>query len=186
MTMDWLVTDDDPDDLGPAHVAAVDAQDMYGAVEALPDHLEEGWETALRTLGGVPAVPPQQRHNGVVVCGMGGSAIGADVVGAALPSLTLPYQVVRGYVLPAWVTPQTLVVCVSYSGDTAETLSCLEAALARGCRPVCVATGGGVAAIAGQRQFRTPGTGWRLSIQPECRRRWLDLRRYQRHPGQRQ
>ena len=67
---------------------------------------------------------------------------------AALP---VPAAVVRGYELPAWVGPSTLVVAVSYSGNTEETLACVEAALARGCTPLCVASGGRLAALAAER-----------------------------------
>ena len=79
---------------------------------------------------------------------MGGSAIGGDLVLATVGDLAVPAAVVRGYALPGWVTPETLVVAVSYSGETAETLACAEAALARGCRPVCVAGGGRLGALA--------------------------------------
>ena len=72
------------------------------------------------------------RPNGAIVCGMGGSAIGGDVVGACLDGLPVPYQVVRGYELPAWVSEHTLVFAVSYSGNTEETLACVARALARG------------------------------------------------------
>ena len=68
----------------------------------------------------------------------------------ASPALPVPYQVVRGYELPAWVSERTLVVAVSYSGNTEETLSCVERALPRGCRPVCVASGGRLAELAAQ------------------------------------
>ena len=57
---------------------------------------------------------------------MGGSAIGADLVLACLPELPVPAAVVRGYELPAWAGPETLVVAVSYSGGTEETLACAD------------------------------------------------------------
>ena len=63
---------------------------------------------------------------------MGGSAIGGDLVrGIFADRLSVPLEVVRGYDLPAWVGPHTLVVAVSYSGATEETISALEAALRR-------------------------------------------------------
>ena len=107
-----------------------------------------------------PASPSGQQHGeagrlpsptGVVVAGMGGSAIGGDLVLAAQLALPVPAAVVRGYELPAWVGPSTLVVAVSYSGNTEETLACVEAALARGCTPLCVASGGRLAALAAER-----------------------------------
>jgi glucose/mannose-6-phosphate isomerase len=143
-------------DLGPARVAALDRSDMLGAIAGLPRQLTAGYAVACSGLAGVfgaaaAAPAPPARPTGLVVCGMGGSAIGADLVLAALPGLRVPAAVVRGYGLPAWVSSQTLVVAVSYSGDTEETLTCAEGALERGCTPVCIASGGALAGLAEER-----------------------------------
>jgi glucose/mannose-6-phosphate isomerase len=80
---------------------------------------------------------------GVLACGMGGSAIGADLAAAALGDrLTKPLLAVRGYELPSWVTPEWTVLCSSYSGQTEETLACFAAAEALGARRIVVSTGG--------------------------------------------
>jgi glucose/mannose-6-phosphate isomerase len=80
---------------------------------------------------------------GLMVCGMGGSAIGADLAAAALGDrLTRPTLTVRGYSLPAGVTPEWTVLCSSYSGDTEETLACFAAAEALGTRRIVASTGG--------------------------------------------
>jgi glucose/mannose-6-phosphate isomerase len=80
---------------------------------------------------------------GLMVCGMGGSAIGADLAAAALGDrLTRPMLTVRGYALPSWVTPQWTVLCSSYSGGTEETLACFAAAEALGARRLVASTGG--------------------------------------------
>jgi glucose/mannose-6-phosphate isomerase len=143
-------------DLGTELIARLDRGDMLGAIASLPDQLQTAYatarallETVAATPGGRGAVPASP--TGVAVCGMGGSAIGADLVFASLPDLAVPTAVVRGYALPSWVGPETLVVAVSYSGETEETLACAETALARGCTPVCVASGGRLAALAGPR-----------------------------------
>jgi glucose/mannose-6-phosphate isomerase len=143
-------------DLGPARVAELDASDMLGAIAGLSRQLTDGYAAARAQL----AAPPPPRPRGVVVCGMGGSAIGADLVLAATPDLAVPAAVVRGYGLPSWAGADTLVVAVSCSGDTEETLACAEAALARGCPIVCVASGGRLAALAADRGLtllRVPG-----------------------------
>lgn len=141
-------------DLGPALVAALDAEDMLGAIAGLPRQLTAGYAVARARLaegsGEAGAAAPPARPTGLAVCGMGGSAIGGDLVLACVPDLPIPATVVRGYDLPAWVGPQTLVAAVSYSGDTEETLSCVAAALARGCRPVCVTSGGRLSALAAE------------------------------------
>jgi glucose/mannose-6-phosphate isomerase len=80
---------------------------------------------------------------GLLVCGMGGSAIGADLAAAALGDrLTRPMLTVRGYALPSWVTPEWTVLCSSYSGGTEETLACFAAAEALGARRLVAGTGG--------------------------------------------
>ena len=138
--------------LGPAQVAEVDASGMFAEVAGLPRQLREGYEHARRRLAGAffgtyPAIPPAEPA-ALVVCGMGGSAIGADLVLAALPDLGVPATVVRGYHLPEWAGPETLVVIVSYSGQTEEALACAEQARSRGCAPVCVSSGGRLGAFA--------------------------------------
>ncbi len=141
-------------DLGPATVAELDRTDMRGAIAGLGRQFTEGYDAARRALAGdtasgAPATPA--RPDGVAVCGMGGSAIGGELMLAAVPALAVPSTVVRGDELPAWVSAETLVVAVSYSGETEETLACVEGALARGCRPLCVASGGRLAALAAER-----------------------------------
>jgi glucose/mannose-6-phosphate isomerase len=142
-------------DLGLDLVRALDRGDMLGAIASLADQMATAYPTACESMDGVFAesgvgrsAPPSQ-PTGLVICGMGGSAIGADLVLASLPDLPVPAAVVRGYALPGWVCPQTLVVAISYSGDTEETLACLEAALQRGCVPICVSSGGRLATLAG-------------------------------------
>jgi len=133
--------------LGMADVAGLDPAGQFAAAASLPEQLEAGYTRAVAVLSGKRLVAAG-RPDGVAVCGMGGSAIGADVVGACLGTAPVPYQVVRGYELPAWVSERTLVIAVSYSGNTEETLGCVERALPRGCRPVCVASGGRLAELA--------------------------------------
>jgi glucose/mannose-6-phosphate isomerase len=125
---------------------------MVDAVAGLPRQLREGYERARQALAGAffgtyPAIPPAA-PSGLVVCGMGGSAIGADLVLAALPDLNVPAAVVRGYRLPGWVGPETLVVVASYSGQTEEALACAEQARSRGGAPVCISSGGRLGAFA--------------------------------------
>lgn len=80
---------------------------------------------------------------GLMVCGMGGSAIGGDLAAAAIGDrLTKPLISVRGYELPSWATPEWTILCSSYSGNTEETLACFEAAEALGARRLVLSTGG--------------------------------------------
>ena len=160
---------DDAADLGPARAARDrPARGMFAEVAGLPRQLREGYEHARarprrRVLRDVPGRSRRPSPTGVVVCGMGGSAIGADLVLACLPGLRVPATVVRGYALPEWVGPETLVVVVSYSGETEEALACAAQARSRGCAPVCVDVGRQPRAPSPRREglplVRVPGGG---------------------------
>ena len=110
---------------------------MLDDVLAIPDHLRDAvWRVESARLEPAEAA-------GLAVCGMGGSAIGADLAAAALGDrLTRPLVAVRGYGLPSWLTPEWTVLCSSYSGNTEETLACFEAAEALGARRLVASTGG--------------------------------------------
>jgi glucose/mannose-6-phosphate isomerase len=84
-----------------------------------------------------------------VVLGMGGSAIGGDLVGSLLaPESGIPFEVCRSYGLPGFVGRDTLVVASSYSGNTEETLSCFAQSIARGAKNLVITTGGKLKEIA--------------------------------------
>jgi glucose/mannose-6-phosphate isomerase len=102
---------------------------------------------------------------GLMVCGMGGSAIGGDLAAAAIGDrLTRPLLTVRGYELPSWATPEWTVLCCSYSGNTEETLACFEAAEALGARRLVVSTGGQL--VEGAREAGVPVVGLPGIFQP--------------------
>lgn len=105
--------------------------------------------------------PPDAIRN-VVVCGMGGSAVAADLVaGAYADRLRVPMATVRDYGLPGWVGPDTLVVLSSYSGTTEETLTCAMDATDRGALCVGLSSGGKITEEYGRRDgvpvFPLPG-----------------------------
>jgi glucose/mannose-6-phosphate isomerase len=104
---------------------------------ALPDQLRDAlWRIESARLEEVGSA-------GLMVCGMGGSAIGGDLAAAALGDrLTKQLVSIRGYELPSWATPEWTVLCSSYSGNTEETLACFEAAEALGAQRLVVSTGG--------------------------------------------
>ncbi len=79
----------------------------------------------------------------ILVSGMGGSAIGGDIVADAMyPVSNVPVTVVRYPELPGWVDEKTLVIVSSYSGNTLETLSTYDQAKERGCSVVAITSGG--------------------------------------------
>jgi glucose/mannose-6-phosphate isomerase len=110
---------------------------MLDDVLGLPDQLRDAmWR--LETARLQPA-----ESAGLMVCGMGGSAIGGELAAATLGDrLTKPMVSIRGYELPSWTTPEWTVLCSSYSGNTEETLACFEAAEVLGARRLVLSTGG--------------------------------------------
>ena len=96
----------------------------------------------------------------VVVAGMGGSAVGGDLLAAcAADAVGVPILVHRGFGLPALAGPDALVIACSYSGDTAEVLSAFEAAVARRVPVVALTAGGALAqraAAAGRPRVTLP------------------------------
>lgn len=123
----------------------LDRQNMLAEIDALPEQLEKAWR-----LGWQHDLPQWSNIRQVVICGLGGSAIGADLLTAyALDRCRVPIIVHRDYELPAWAAgPGTLVIASSHSGNTEETLSSLAAAQARGCRCLAITTGGQLAEAA--------------------------------------
>ena len=128
---------------------------MLDDVLAIPDHLRD----ALWRVESARLAPSESA--GLLVCGMGGSAIGGDLAAAALADrLARPLHTVRGYQLQSWVTPEWTVLCSSYSGDTEETLACFDAAEKLGARRVVASTGGALtdaARAAGDPVIGLPG-----------------------------
>lgn len=116
----------------------IDQSHMIDHVMGIPDQIEETWRAA-----GDFAFSRAVSGSAVVVCGMGGSAIGAVLVKDLIAHDTaLPLFVSRGYTLPPFADRDTAVVCVSYSGNTEETLESFHNARLMGC-PLAVITSGG-------------------------------------------
>ena len=125
--------------------AALDVSDMYAAIEGLPEQLERAF-----ALGMQQPLPEFHGLKYVIVAGMGGSAIGSDLLAAYMQGrASLPLTVHRDYDLPAWAKgPETLVIASSHSGNTEETLSAFGRALEKGCQVVAVSRGGKLAKAA--------------------------------------
>jgi len=144
-------------DLTETACAAVDRSDMAGAIAVLGDRLQAAFAAAIEALEWEHVQKTHPLAGGrieqAVVCGMGGSGISGDLLAAALPSIPAPMIVHRGGPIPAWLGPRTLMVAISYSGGTEETLAGVDAAAARGCVPVCVTSGGELAHIASGRRW---------------------------------
>jgi len=116
-----------------------DKSGMLEHLHGFAAQCQKAWEQVLKF-----ELPAQYRGiSNVVVLGMGGSAIGGDMVrGLALAESKVPVWVHRDYGLPAFVDENSLVIASSYSGNTEETLSGFTKALQNPCRKVVITSGG--------------------------------------------
>lgn len=86
---------------------------------------------------------PTNEIQNIVICGMGGSGIGGNLVAKWLEAdLAVPVYVVKDYTLPAFVSKHSLVIGSSYSGNTEETLAAVEEAIAKGAHIIGITSGG--------------------------------------------
>jgi glucose/mannose-6-phosphate isomerase len=125
------------DRLSAQAVAAVDKSDLLADILSIGDHISDAmWRAESAFLQ-----PTTSRS--LVICGMGGSAIGADLATAVIGlDAAGPVVVNRSYDLPRWVGGDDAVVLSSYSGSTEETLACFEQAKASGAKLYVVSSGG--------------------------------------------
>ena len=116
----------------------IDISGMLNTVCRLPEMIAEA-----ERLTAYVALPPPQRFAQVLVLGMGGSAIAGDLAADLFQKqANAPIIPLRNYNLPEYVSPETLVCALSYSGNTEETLTAVKEAAKKGARIVCVTSGG--------------------------------------------
>ncbi|MFA5004314.1 MAG: bifunctional phosphoglucose/phosphomannose isomerase [Candidatus Saccharimonadales bacterium] len=128
-----------------------DPQDALGTAEKQWQQLEHVFDVNQQQLDAT----------NVVYAAMGGSAL-AGQVSAVWPGYKLPFEVVRGYDIPTYVSDKTFFIAASYSGNTEETLSVLDQAEQRGAQIAVIASGGKVADIARQK-------GYPLALIPDAK-----------------
>lgn len=125
----------------PEQFERLDPAGMLGEIDALPGQLQAAWE-----LGQSLELAASGEIQQVVIAGMGGSAIGADLLAAyAAPLARLPILIWRNYGLPGYVSDNTLVITSSHSGNTEETLSAFDRAIGAGAQVLAITTGGELA-----------------------------------------
>jgi len=84
-----------------------------------------------------------KQYDNILVCGMGGSAIGGDFVNSVISAdINIPMYINREYNIPNWVNENTLVFICSYSGNTEETISCYNQIVNLNFSPIVISTGG--------------------------------------------
>jgi glucose/mannose-6-phosphate isomerase len=136
---------------------------MLARIKELPAQYRKAWQDAKSF-----SLPAAYRTvNKIVVLGMGGSAIGADLVKSLLQDeLKIPLLVQRDYGLPVYVDDDTLLIASSFSGDTEETVSGFEPALKIGAKKLVITTGGKIGKLA--EQFNLPAFKINYKAQPRA------------------
>jgi len=135
----------------------LDKANMIELLEKFPqkmrDALRLGEEFSIPT-NFLPAPISTRSLKNIVVLGMGGSAIGGDLLSDYLADeLAIPIVVIRGYDIPKFVDEDSLVFAVSYSGNTEETLSALKRCLEAKARIIALTSGGKLATLAQENNF---------------------------------
>ena len=142
----------------------IDKSNMYEVLLDFPNQIQKaiqiGESAAINKFDAKGA-------DNIIICGMGGSAIGGDLLRSfTFYDCKIPVFVNRNYTLPAYANENSIVVISSYSGGTEETLSAYDEALKRGCRIFCVSSGGEVEKKAKENSnliIKIPG-----GLQPRC------------------
>jgi glucose/mannose-6-phosphate isomerase len=128
-------------------IYSIDKEDMLDGLVRFPEQIKE----ALKIAEATERVNFLKIDN-VIVAGMGGSAISGDIMASLFRNtLDVPFFVNKDYDLPKWVNKDTLVICISYSGNTDETLSSFKIAYQKKCKIVCISTGGKLQELAEKR-----------------------------------
>ena len=126
------------------YVQKYDPQNQFDVLVNSYKQIEFAWNNEVK----ISNINATEISN-IIVSGLGGSAISADLMRNFLgEELRVPYIVNRNYDLPKFANKNTLFVASSYSGYTEETISALQQAIKLGCKIVCITTGGEVEEIA--------------------------------------
>jgi len=126
----------------PSSYVSTSRRLVIGSLERFADQCREGFAGGRRV-----RFPSLYRSvDSIVVAGMGGSALGSDVIRSVYgPTLNVPLTIINDYHLPGWVGRRTLVLLSSYSGTTEETLAAAVEAKKRGARMTGLTTDGPLA-----------------------------------------
>ena len=121
----------------------LDKSGMLKAIQSMPEQLEAGSKLAMDTP--IPDLKPSN----IIIGGMGGSAIGGDILTSLLfRRAPVPIHVNRGMFLPKFANGTTLLFIISYSGNTAESFSMMKEGIERGCKIIAITSGGKISKLA--------------------------------------
>lgn len=116
-----------------------DTGKILASIRLLPDQMEQTWEEIKKS-----NIPKEcSLAQNVVICGMGGSALGGRIIDSLLTDrVKLPIEIFTQYDIPNYVNKKSLVIVSSYSGNTEETLSVAKQTLKKGAKMFGITTGG--------------------------------------------
>ena len=119
-------------------IESIDKDNMFSVIKDLYKHVEHSFEIIEES-----SLHKVDRLENIIICGMGGSAIGGDFVKTVLfNELTIPIHINRDYNLPKWTDSNSLIIVCSYSGNTEESISCLKQSINLGISPLIISSGG--------------------------------------------
>ena len=133
----------------PEELEKIDKSNMLNLCVKTPEHCQDAIQRAKKI-----KIPNEveiskkitikyKKPQNIIITGMGGSAIGGEILQDWLQDkLLIPIQICRDYTLPAYANRNTLVFAISYSGETAETLSAFIDAIRRKCMTITISSGG--------------------------------------------
>ena len=126
-----------------------DKDSMIEVIKELYIHIEHSFDIILES-----NLNPKNNVENILICGMGGSAIGGDFVRTVLKDdFKIPIFVNRDYELPNWVSQNTLIFICSYSGNTEETISCYNSTVNNNIKPIVISSGGHILEDAKKNNF---------------------------------
>ena len=133
-------------------IAQYDLGNVFDSIQVFSQQIPHAWELSNSQLKTVEL--KTENLNNILVCGMGGSALGARVVKSlSHETLDLPLNIVNDYHLPDYVDQNTLVILSSYSGNTEEVVTCTKQAINRKAQIIAVTTGGKLLSQAHRHRF---------------------------------
>lgn len=131
-------------------IEKIDTEKTLSSIEQVGNQVQQVWEAVQKI--NFPASYAKANH--IVVAGMGGSVLGTHVIQTVFKdTLEIPITIVPDYEMPAFVNESTLVIGASYSGNTEETLSAFNDALARGAMATAVTSGGKLAQLCNEKNI---------------------------------
>lgn len=131
-------------------IKVYDTQDLWTKLK----NSAEQWFESIRFTKDISFSFKSDTIDNIVITGMGGAAMAGDlIVQLATPLAQIPVLLNRSYTLPAFVNEHTLVIILSYSGDTEETVSAAKHAYVKRAHCIGITSGGKIAALSANERF---------------------------------